>query len=58
VIKGEATLPQWSPDGKKLLYQVVEANGTNIWVANADGSNKLALTHGGSNGDAAWSPAH
>jgi len=50
--------PQWSPDGAKLLYN----RGTQIWIANADGTGERALasiaatTGGFGNRVAAWSP--
>jgi WD40-like Beta Propeller Repeat len=37
--------PHWSPDGSKLVYSFKDTNNTvNIWVMNADGSNKRNLT--------------
>lgn len=40
----------WSPGGARILYQ---KNGTEIWVMNADGSNKKRIHQGGT--DAVWS---
>jgi TolB protein len=59
IITGDARSPQWSPDGRKLLYSMAGARGgTDIWVANADGSSPLNLTKGaGDNLDPVWSPA-
>jgi Tol biopolymer transport system component len=38
--------PHWSPDGSKLVYSFKDTNNTvNIWVMNADGSNKRNLTN-------------
>lgn len=46
----------WSPDGSKIVYDYC----SNIYVANADGSNKTALTADGSSSDPrgypCWSP--
>ncbi len=57
-IKGEAHGPQWSPDGKRLLYWATGKSGRDIWVVNGDGSNPVNLTKGaGDNYDAVWSPA-
>jgi len=57
-IRGNAQRPQWSPDGKRLLYIMPGAQGRDIWVANADGTNPVNLTRGvGDNFDAVWSPA-
>ena len=39
----------WSPGGARILYQI----GTEIWVMNADGSNKKRIYQGGR--DAVWS---
>jgi serine/threonine protein kinase len=42
----EGTQLAWSPDGTKLLYVAAgdAANGTDIWMINADGSNPIDLT--------------
>lgn len=56
-IAGPARYPQWSPDSKRLLYVVQDARGSQVWVANADGSNKVQVTKKGDNFDAVWSPA-
>lgn len=56
-IKG-ATAPQWSSDGKRLLYLVDSPKGHDVWVANFDGTNTKNLTNGkGDNTNAVWSPA-
>lgn len=56
-IKGAVTDPQWSPDGKQLLYLTSSGSGRDIWVVNSDGSDPHNLTHGGGdNFDPAWSP--
>ena len=50
--------PAWSPDGRRLLY----GHGTpaqrpiDIWVMNADGTDKHAVTTSGDAYPAAWSP--
>ncbi len=47
--------PVWSPDGTKLAYANGAFSGGNVWVINADGTNKQQLTTGG--GEApSWSP--
>ncbi len=69
VNSGEASWPQWSPDGTQLVFQSNRSlgpnqNGTpemerNIWVMQADGSNQLALTEdtgGVFNREPQWSP--
>ncbi len=49
--------PQWSPTGDKILYQADSGNGNiNVFVVNADGSNRKQLTTGKSNdGQPTWS---
>ena len=38
--------PRYSPDGAQIVF-VSDRNGSeNIWIANADGSDSLALTTG------------
>lgn len=51
--------PRWSPDGSRLLYESQLPNGKHdLWIINADGTNKINLTKGiGDNTDGAWSPA-
>lgn len=51
--------PRWSPDGSRLIYEMQRSDGKrDIWVINADGTNKFNLTKGvGDNFDAVWSPA-
>ena len=46
--------PDWSSDGTKIVYQLYDADGSNIYVMHADGSNVNRLTRGGSY--PAWSP--
>jgi len=52
-------LPTWSPDGSKILYQAGrDSIGTDIYVANADGSGVARLTSGNGrlHSSPAWSP--
>lgn len=52
-------LPSWSPDGTQIVYQAGLADvGTDIYVANADGSNARRLTPGNGRQYSApsWSP--
>jgi TolB protein len=34
----------YSPDGKRIAYSLAQGDGTNIWMANADGSNPKPVT--------------
>lgn len=53
--------PQLSPDGKRIayLYQTPggkEKSGTTLWLANADGSDAVQVSVGGSPSTIAWAP--
>ena len=55
---GNQTHPDWSPDGKRIVYTVDE---TQLWIANADGTTPTKLPIECSKpcdliDDAAWSP--
>ena len=39
-----ATGVAYSPDGKRIAYSLSQGDGTNIWVANADGSGAHTVT--------------
>jgi Tol biopolymer transport system component len=47
--------PAWSPDGTKIVFGG-PVNKRDIWVMNADGSNKINLTDKYAGGFPAWSP--
>ena len=56
----EGTSPQWSPDGKRLLYIKgdVKKNKARIWICDADGGNQTQLSVGSGDFndiDARWS---
>ena len=56
----EGNSPQWSPDGKKLLYIKgdVKKNNARIWICDADGGNQTQLSVGSgefNDIDARWS---
>lgn len=57
--KTESVDPNWSPDGSKIAYSGGVVN-SDIWVMDADGSNKTRLTFTsasvGREGMPAWSP--
>ena len=46
--------PRWSPDGKKIIFAANSAAGTNIYVADADGSGLAQITHDGRSDDPSW----
>ncbi len=46
--------PAWSPDGSKIVYTRYGEDGASIWMMNADGTGKIALTSPESDGDCSW----
>jgi len=50
---GDGCLSSWSPDGKRIAYYRYPPNN-GIWVMNADGTGKHALTDKGSNEKPVW----
>ena len=50
--------PQYSPDGKHIVFQSTRTGYHEIWRADADGSNPIQLTHIAKNltGTPRWSP--
>ncbi len=58
--EGRPQRPRWSPDGTRLLFEIVRPDGgTDLAIINADGTNRINLTKGeGSNSQAVWSPQH
>jgi Tol biopolymer transport system component/DNA-binding winged helix-turn-helix (wHTH) protein len=50
--------PQYSPDGKRIVFQSTRTGYHEIWRADADGSNTVQLTHFSRNltGTPRWSP--
>ncbi len=57
ISQDNGTLPQWSPRGDKLVYQASDGKShINVFVVNADGTNRTQLTYGKSNdGQPVWS---
>jgi TolB protein len=47
--------PTWSPDGSKIAWEVTKDEGTQIVVANSDGSSPRIVTSAGNNTSPAWS---
>ncbi len=57
LIHARAWDPAWSPDGSQIVYTCNYGGDTNIWIANADGSNAVQLTtQPNIDWDPAWSP--
>lgn len=49
--------PSWSPDGRKIVYSSFASGNMDLWVMDADGSNKLQITNTPNyDTEAAWSP--
>ncbi len=53
----EESWPTWSPDGKRIAFDLERDGSEEIYVMNADGSNQVNLTnHSADDGCPAWSP--
>lgn len=52
------TAPQYSPDGKKIVFASARSGSMELWVCDADGQNAVQLTNlpGGSPGSPRWAP--
>jgi TolB protein len=49
--------PAWSPDGRRLAFTSLQNGNADIFVMDADGSNRLRLTtHGAADYQPSWSP--
>jgi len=48
--------PQFSPDGKKLVFMSDRGAGKNLWVSNTDGTDARQITNIGDTGTPRWSP--
>jgi Tol biopolymer transport system component len=46
--------PRWSPDGKKIVFIGASLQGTDVYIANVDGTHVKQVTHNGTNDDASW----
>ena len=44
---GNQSAPAWSPDGGRIVFASSQAGGTQLFLANADGSNLRRLTNSG-----------
>src|SRR6185312_11002694 len=45
-ILNDARQPQWSPDGKNIIFFGYRAGGYDLWEVGVDGSNQHQLTEG------------
>jgi len=52
--EGRNENPSWAPDGAHIVYASKRGGRSQIWVMNADGSGKHALTETGSNEKPVW----
>jgi dipeptidyl aminopeptidase/acylaminoacyl peptidase len=50
--------PDWSPDGKRIVYESNQSGAFHVWVMNANGSAQTQLTHrsGFEDFQPSWSP--
>ena len=50
--------PQYSPDGKRIVFSSGRSGSVEVWVSGSDGSNAIQLTHfsGPAAGSPRWSP--
>jgi TolB protein len=52
--EGRNENPSWAPDGAHIVYASKRGGRSQIWVMNADGTGKRALTESGSNEKPFW----
>ena len=52
--EGRNENPNWAPDGAHIVYASKRGRQSQIWVMNADGTGKHALTETGSNEKPVW----
>lgn len=52
--EGRNENPSWAPDGTHIVYASKRGRQSQIWVMNADGTGKHALTDAGSNETPVW----
>ena len=48
--------PDYSPDGRRLVFESTRSGAPEVWLALADGSEVRQLTHFGQVGDPKWAP--
>jgi Tol biopolymer transport system component/DNA-binding winged helix-turn-helix (wHTH) protein len=53
---GSADRPRWSPDGKRILFDVYDQDNSDIYVINSDGSGlRRLISHAADDSAPAWS---
>jgi TolB protein len=52
--EGRNENPSWAPDGAHIVYASLRGRRSQIWVMNADGTDKRPLTSAGSNEKPVW----
>ncbi len=55
-VSGEATSPDWSPDGQRIAFELDDETHAGIAIMNADGTNLQDLTPTGFRGQPAFTP--
>lgn len=50
------TSPEYSPDGRYLIFESNRSGAPEVWLALADGSGARQITHFGQVGDPKWAP--
>jgi Tol biopolymer transport system component/DNA-binding winged helix-turn-helix (wHTH) protein len=52
----EENMARYSPDGKHIAFDSTRSGQWSVWLADADGSNLVQISHGGDAGYPRWSP--
>jgi Tol biopolymer transport system component len=46
--------PHWSPDGRRIVFQMISGDVSNIYTVGADGTGLTQVTRGGSDNFPDW----
>jgi TolB protein len=52
----ESSYPDWSPDGREIVFYSPREGKTHVWIVAADGGEARQVTEGPSDYDPSWSP--